>query len=208
MGRVLLLQSLAHDLHTARLGHDEHRVLLQARHSAHQRDGEVLSVNPPWLRFALPSEDPDTGSSQQSAAASLRYAPPRRSLASASDPCSTLEFAAHAHLQHAAIRIGVAAQQHGLGLGLQALGNLGNQIGEDLVDEQRAEVGHTVQRGVVPLRGGHSAQVAELAALQRLHHGGQTDWNVIKQYSKIPESNSGTNAFRTPSRSPEAEEGL
>ena len=175
MGRVLLLQSLAHDLHAARLGHHEHRVLLQTRHSAHQRDGEVLRVTPRPASL-LPSEDPGTESNRRSAGASLRCASPRHSPASASNPCSTLEFAPHSHLQHATVRVGVAAQQHGLGLGLQALGDLGNQIGEDLIDEQSAEVGHTVQRGVVPLRGGHSTQVAELTTLQRLHHGRQTDW--------------------------------
>ena len=47
MGGVLLLQGLAHGLHAARLRHHEHRVLLQARHGAHQRDGEVLRVRRP-----------------------------------------------------------------------------------------------------------------------------------------------------------------
>ena len=150
-----------------RLRHEEHRIALQTRHRADQRDWLELPYTPTYLS---PSADPDPRSSPPSVPASSP--PPRRTHSPPSDsgPCSTLTHLPHTHLPQLALRVRVAAENRRIGLILQTTRHLRHQIRETLLHKQTTELQHTMVLRMLPLRRHHRTQLVERTVADRLLH--------------------------------------
>ena len=172
MRHILLLQRVTRLLHRAASRHHKHGILLETGHRTHHRDGQILRITAPPHTHYRQIQAENRVSSQLQLLRDLTRVVIHLFLGQV-DSLSIIPRLCP-HLHDTSFRIRIASHQHGLGLLLQSLRNLGHQIGTRLIHQQRAELRHAVQHRLVPLGGGDCAQSWEGPIVQRLHHHLQT----------------------------------